>query len=78
MAKAHALLSGRDYATPDDLTALLPYVLEHRVMVTTDAAIEGAGASDVLGDVLRRTPVVDPAAGERPLPVAPGWAGLDA
>lgn len=78
LAKAHALLSGRDYATPDDLTALLPYVLEHRVMVTTDAAIEGAGASDVLGDVLRRTPVVDPAAGERPLPVAPGWAGLDA
>ena len=78
LAKARALLSGRDYATPDDLIALLPYVLEHRVMVTTDAAIEGATAGHVLSDVLRRTPVVDAKASDRPLPIAPGWADIDA
>ncbi|MCO4761059.1 MAG: MoxR family ATPase, partial [Myxococcales bacterium] len=78
LAKARALLSGRDYATPDDLVALLPYVLEHRVMVTTDAAIEGASAAHVLLDVLRRTPVVDAGSEDRPLPDVPRWTVGDA
>ncbi len=76
LAKARALLAGRDYAKPDDVTALLPYVLEHRVMVTTDAAIEGASAAHVLADVARQTPVVDAGVSDRRLPSAPGWAEL--
>lgn len=75
MAKSWALISGRDYATPDDLRRLLPFVLGHRVMVTTDAAIEGTDAFDVLQDVLRRTRLSEPGAevpGRGVLPQSPG------
>ncbi len=85
MAKAWALLAGRDYVSPDDLRLLSPVVLEHRVMVTTDAAIEGTTAADVVRDVLRTTPVMETSReGSATLPPAPGgnggihWAGDDA
>ena len=74
LARAWSLLHGRDYATPDDLRRLLASVLEHRVMVTTDAAIEGATAADIVEEVARRTPIVDVARGDRALPDAPRWA----
>ena len=55
LSKAWALLAGRDYVSPDDIRRLLPAVLEHRVMVTTDAAIEGMTSAAVVRDVLQRT-----------------------
>ncbi len=55
LAKAWALLHGRDYVLPDDIRRLCPPVLEHRVMVTTDAAIEGVTSAAVVRDVLART-----------------------
>ena len=55
LAKAWALLQGRDFVTPDDLRQLAAPALEHRIMVTTDAAIEGVTAAAVLRDVLART-----------------------
>ncbi|MFZ4577814.1 MAG: AAA family ATPase [Myxococcota bacterium] len=55
LAKAWALLAGRDYVSPDDLRRLATPVLEHRVMVTTDAAIEGISAAAVVRDVLAKT-----------------------
>jgi len=57
LAKAWALLAGREYVSPDDIRYLAHAVFEHRVMVTTDAAIEGVTARDVVDDVLRRTDV---------------------
>ena len=85
MAKAWALLAGRDYVAPDDLRQLLSVVLEHRVMVTTDAAIEGTTAADVVRDVLRSTPVMETSSeAMTALPPAPGgsagihWVGDDA
>ena len=57
LAKAWALLSGRAYVSPDDMRALAPSVFEHRVMVTTDAAIEGVSAADVIAEVLAKTPI---------------------
>ena len=74
MAKSWALLNGRDYVSPDDLRLLLPVVMAHRVMVTTDAAIEGTQSADVVDDVVRRTKIAE-AGGEssgrsaRPVPV---------
>lgn len=66
LAKAWALLQGRDYVSPDDMRHLASAVFEHRVMVTTDASIEGTTAADVIADVLARTPVNDPTAAGRP------------
>ncbi len=40
-ARAMALLSGRDFVTPDDLKQLAPAVLRHRIQPTPDHAIEG-------------------------------------
>ncbi len=37
-AKAHALLNGRDHALPDDVQALAPAVLSHRIMLVPEAA----------------------------------------
>ena len=59
LAKAWALLAGRDFVTPDDVQALLGPALEHRIMVTTDASIEGVTAAAVLADVVHRTKVVE-------------------
>ena len=43
-AKAHALVNGRDHALPDDVQALAPAVLSHRIMLVPEAAGRGARA----------------------------------
>lgn len=40
-AKAYALLQGRDYVVPDDIKAVAPHVLRHRLMLTAEAEMEG-------------------------------------
>jgi MoxR-like ATPase len=36
VAQAHALTQGRDYATPEDIRALAPEVLAHRMVISGD------------------------------------------
>ena len=45
-AKAQALISGRDYVAPDDVQAVLPQTIAHRLVPVGDAgaARRGAGA----------------------------------
>lgn len=40
-AKAYALLQGRDFVTPDDIKTIVPPVLEHRLIITVDAEMQG-------------------------------------
>lgn len=56
-AKGHALLSGRDYVTPDDVKAMAPACLRHRIMLRPEVEIEGTGADAVVADVLAGVPV---------------------
>jgi MoxR-like ATPase len=65
-SKSWALLQGRDYVTPDDVRRMLRPVLEHRVMVTTDAAIEGVTSAAVVKDVAVRTRLSDAQPGVAP------------
>ncbi|MCE9577369.1 MAG: MoxR family ATPase [Deltaproteobacteria bacterium] len=51
-AKAVALLRGRDYVLPDDVRAMAPLVLAHRVIVTPDAELEGATGVAVVAEAL--------------------------
>jgi MoxR-like ATPase len=51
-AKAIALLRGRDYVLPDDVRAMAPLVLAHRVIVTPDAELEGATGTAVVAEAL--------------------------
>jgi len=40
-AKAYALLQGRDFVIPDDIKTIVPPVLEHRLIITADAEMQG-------------------------------------
>ena len=40
-SKAHALLQGRDFVTPEDIKFVAPYVLQHRLILTAEAEMEG-------------------------------------
>lgn len=48
MAKAMAVLDGRDYVTPEDIRAVLLDVLGHRVKLSTKARAEGKTIKDAL------------------------------
>lgn len=40
-SKAYAVLQERDFVTPDDIKAVAPYVLHHRLMITAEAEMQG-------------------------------------
>lgn len=40
-AKAYALLQGRDFVTPDDIKAVAPYVIHHRIILNAEAEMSG-------------------------------------
>ena len=51
-SRAWAWLSGRDFVTPDDVKALAPATLGHRVSLRPEAELEGVTAGSVLSSVL--------------------------
>ncbi|MGH7519447.1 MAG: AAA family ATPase [Gemmatimonadales bacterium] len=51
-ARAHAFLRGRGYVVPDDVRALAPEVLRHRIVLTFEAEAESLSTDDVIGRVL--------------------------
>jgi MoxR-like ATPase len=55
-AKAFAWLSGRGYATPDDVKAVARPVLRHRVRLRHEAELEGVTADAVLDSLLATVP----------------------
>lgn len=57
MACAHALMEGRSYATPDDVAAVAPYTLGHRISLTGDARYAGKTAESVLTELLSSLPL---------------------
>jgi MoxR-like ATPase len=57
VAKAKALVAGRDYVEPDDVKAVAPTVLAHRLILAPEARSSGLDAEDLVRTVLERTPV---------------------
>jgi MoxR-like ATPase len=55
-AKALASLAGRDHVLPDDVQALVPAVLAHRLMLAPTAT--GVERSEVLADALEQAPAL--------------------
>jgi MoxR-like ATPase len=55
-AKALAALDGRDHALPDDVQALAPSVLPHRLLVAPDAA--GLSRADLVRQTIERVPAL--------------------
>ncbi|MCF0180825.1 MAG: MoxR family ATPase [Muribaculaceae bacterium] len=52
MAKAFALISGRDYVSPDDVRMVAPAVLVHRIQLSTEAEMEGINIASEISRLL--------------------------
>jgi MoxR-like ATPase len=55
--QAYALLSGRDFVTPDDVKELAYATLGHRLIVSPSARVKEVAAADVVNGCLQRVPV---------------------
>ena len=51
-ARAHAMLSGRDFVTPHDVKILARDVLRHRVLASFEADAEGVSSDDLISRIL--------------------------
>jgi MoxR-like ATPase len=47
-AKSYAALQGRDFVIPDDVKAVLPNVLRHRIILNPEYEMEGLNENDVI------------------------------
>ncbi|HLR84470.1 MAG TPA: MoxR family ATPase [Nocardioidaceae bacterium] len=56
-SRAYAIVGGRDYVTPDDVKAVAPAVLTHRITVRPELWSSNVTASSIVDDVLGRSPV---------------------
>ncbi len=52
-AKASAAINGRDFVIPDDVVAMAPHVLRHRIMLTPEKEMEGLSPSDLIENILK-------------------------
>ena len=55
-SRAHAFLRGRDFVSPDDVKAMAPDVLRHRVLLTYEAEAENVTSDQVVRRVLDAVP----------------------
>jgi MoxR-like ATPase len=52
LARAHAYLDGRAFALPDDVRALAPAVLRHRIVFDHRLAVEGGDAEEIVRGIV--------------------------
>ncbi len=53
-ARAHAFLRGRNFVTPDDVKAIAPDILRHRVLTTYEAEAEEVTSEEIVRRVLAK------------------------
>jgi MoxR-like ATPase len=63
LARARALLLGRDYVIPEDIKALATPAVAHRITLRPEMWVRKIQGSDVVEDLLRRLPVPRTGAG---------------
>jgi MoxR-like ATPase len=51
-AQAHSFIDGRSYVTPDDIKAIAPDVLRHRMVITYEAEAEEISTDEIIARVL--------------------------
>jgi MoxR-like ATPase len=56
-ARAHAVIEGRDFVTPDDVKGVVEPVLAHRLVLKPEATIEGVDRRRIVRDVMDQVPV---------------------
>jgi len=56
-SQAAAYLAGREFVLPDDVQRLAPYVLGHRVVLTTKAQYSGLTKQEVIEDIVQQVEI---------------------
>jgi MoxR-like ATPase len=56
-AQARAAIEGRDFVIPDDIKALAPHVLTHRVIINSQTRLRGRTTEEVVMEVVDQVPV---------------------
>ncbi len=64
VARAHAVLAGRDFVTPEDVKAVAPAALAHRLSLRPEMWLRQLDPAEVVTEVLETTPA--PASGRLP------------
>ena len=57
MGKAYAFTEGRDYVIPEDIAAVFPDVVAHRLMLQPKARLTGTSAADITAELLISVPM---------------------
>lgn len=57
VARARAASLSRDYVTPDDIKALAPAMLPHRLLPKPDSRVRGLRSSDIVTEIIDSVPV---------------------
>ena len=70
LARARALLLGRDYVIPEDVKALAASAIAHRITLRPEMWVRRIQGSDVVEELLRRLPVPRTPGGPGPAPDA--------
>jgi MoxR-like ATPase len=55
-AKGHAFLRKRHFVTPDDVKAVIPDILRHRILLTYEAEAENITSDQIIQQILRTIP----------------------
>ena len=56
-SKAQAWLAGRNYVTPDDVKAVAPPLLRHRLILKPEAQLDGLQIDSIIASLLNQVPV---------------------
>ena len=56
-SKAFAAIRGRDFVIPDDVQYVAPHVLNHRLILTPEAEMEGLIAEDIVKEIIHQIEV---------------------
>ena len=56
-SQAKAFLEGRDYVKPDDVKAVAPFVIGHRLTLTSEAKIAKENKDDLIQKLIRKTKI---------------------
>ncbi len=52
-----AVISGREFVTPDDVKKVLHSVLRHRIILTPEKEMEGSTPDDIIETILKKIEV---------------------
>jgi MoxR-like ATPase len=57
LARAYAMVQGRDFVLPDDVKTMATPALAHRILLKPELWVRGIRAEDLIRDILERTPI---------------------